>query len=194
MNLDFQLTKQQQALVDQHLSLVHWVIADSIHVNSSICGLEYGDLFQEGCLWLCKAAHTYDAERAQFPTYAKKVIRNGLISYCRKICGQGRHWSRLSIGEKGELTANGERVEQAIDENFDFQVSLLETLDLLESAKQNYHGVALLGIEALAMKLQGMRITDIAAIYQVPPSHVGAWISRSVEKLRKDPQFLSCIL
>lgn len=39
-----------------------------------------------------------------------------------------------------------------------------------------------------------MRITDIAALYQVPPSHVGAWISRSLEKLRNDPDFLTCLL
>lgn len=53
---------------------------------------------------------------------------------------------------------------------------------------------ARLGIEALALKVQGMRITDIAALYQVPPSHVGAWISRSLEKLRNDPDFLTCLL
>lgn len=72
--------------------------------------------------------------------------------------------------------------------------SRLETLDLLEASKQNYQGVARLGIEALALKVQGMRITDIAALYQVPPSHVGAWISRSLEKLRNDPDFLTCLL
>ena len=55
--------------------------------------------------------------------------------------------------------------------------------------RQDYDGVARLGIEALALKLQGMRVTDIAELYQVPPSHVGAWISRSVAKLRSDPAF-----
>ena len=54
--------------------------------------------------------------------------------------------------------------------------------------------IARLGIEALALKVQGLRITDIAALYQVPPSHVGAWISRSLEKLRNDPDFLTCLL
>ena len=42
--------------------LAKMCIRDSnIHVNPGICGLEYGDLFQEGCLWLCKAAFTYNA-------------------------------------------------------------------------------------------------------------------------------------
>lgn len=193
MKQNFRLTKEQQALAERNLSVVHWVILNNIHVNPGICGLEYGDLFQEGCLWLCKAAFTYDAEQAQFATYAKKVVRNGLLSYCRKICGQGRHISRLVIGEQGELAADGEQLEQQ-DDDFDIRLSLMETLDLLESSKQNYQGVARLGMEALALKVQGMRITDIAALYQVPPSHVGAWISRSVEKLRNDPEFLSCLL
>ncbi|MFR4886450.1 MAG: helix-turn-helix domain-containing protein [Eubacterium callanderi] len=55
-------------------------------------------------------------------------------------------------------------------------------------------GVTRLGIEALALKLQGMRITDIAELYQVPPSHVGAWISRSTAKLRRDTRFLKHLL
>ena len=99
MKQNFKLTKDQQTLVEKNLSIVHWVIVNNIHVNPGICGLEYGDLFQEGCLWLCKAAFTYNAGQAQFSTYAKKVVKNGLLSYCRKICSQGRHISRLSIGE-----------------------------------------------------------------------------------------------
>ena len=73
MKQNFKLTKDQQTLVEKNLSIVHWVIVNNIHVNPGICGLEYGDLFQEGCLWLCKAAFTYHAGQAQFSTYAKKV-------------------------------------------------------------------------------------------------------------------------
>lgn len=157
MKQNFKLTKDQQTLVEKNLSIVHWVIVNNIHVNPGICGLEYGDLFQEGCLWLCKAAFTYNAGQAQFSTYAKKVVKNGLLSYCRKICSQGRHVSRLIIGEQGELAADGEQVDQP-DDHFDSHLSRLETLDLLEASKQNYQGVARLGIEALALKVQGIRV------------------------------------
>ena len=209
MKQNFKLTKDQQTLVEKNLSIVHWVIVNNIHVNPGICGLEYGDLFQEGCLWLCKAAFTYHAGQAQFSTYAKKVVKNGLLSYCRKICSQGRHISRLIIGDQGELAADGEQLEQP-DDHFDSHLSRLETLDLLEASKQNYQGVARLGIEALALKVQGSDVCNAhsldlqrqcfdaksgnAALYQVPPSHVGAWISRSLEKLRNDPDFLTCLL
>ncbi len=193
MTQTFKLSEEQQALVEKNLSVVHWVVTQNIHINPAICGLEYGDLFQEGCLWLCKAAFTYDSELSQFTTYAKKVVRNGLLSYCRRVVGQGKHVSRLVIGEQGELAAEGEQLKQP-DDSFVSRISLLETLDLLESSKQDYQGIARLGIEALALKVQGMRVTDIAALYQVPPSHVGAWISRSVVKLRNDPKFMGCLL
>ena len=85
------------------------MICDYIHVNPTICGLEYSDLFQEGCVWLCKAVATYEDDgRAQFATYAKTVVKNGLLSYCRKICNRGKMFSRLIIGEHGELAADGE--------------------------------------------------------------------------------------
>ena len=164
------LTKQQQELVAQNLPVVHWVICDYIHVNPTICGLEYSDLFQEGCVWLCKAAATYEDDgRAQFATYAKTVVKNGLLSYCRTICNRGKMFSRLIIGEHGELAADGEALEPQSD-TFDAQVSLMETLSLLEASKQDYDGVARLGIEALALKLQGMRSRAQPPNYAATPA------------------------
>ena len=184
------LTKLQQDMVTQNLNVVHWVIHDYIHVNSTILGLEYNDLFQEGCIWLCKAATTYNKSgNAKFSTYAKKVVRNGLLSYCKKTCNYDKRFTHLVIGENGQLSADGSLL-QSQSESFDHKVSMMETLSLLDSYKQKYTGVSRLGIEALSLKIQGMRITDIAIYYQVPPSHIGAWISRSIEKLRKDSYFL----
>ena len=106
---------------------------------------------------------------------------------------QEEKFSRLIIGEHGELAADGEALESRPD-TFNTQVSLIETLSLLDACKKDYDGVTRLGIEALALKLQGMRVTDIAELYQVPPSHVGAWISRSTAKLRRDSKFLKSLL
>ena len=188
------LTEQQQELVARNLSIVHWVICDYIHVNPTICGMEYGDLFQEGCLWLCKAASTYKND-GQKPVFNDRfgVGRKLGPSYCRAICNRKKKFSRLIIGEHGELAADGEALESRPD-TFNTQVSLIETLSLLDACKKDYDGVTRLGIEALALKLQGMRVTDIAELYQVPPSHVGAWISRSTAKLRRDSKFLKSLL
>ena len=46
------------------------------------------------------------------------------------------------IGEHGELAADGEVLEAQSDV-FDAQVSLMETLSLLEASKQDYDGCLL---------------------------------------------------
>ena len=153
--------------MENNLSVVHWVIVNSIHVNPCIYGMSYEDLYQEGCIWLCRAAVTYNAAKALFSTYAKKVVRNGLISYCRRQCDKEKHYVHLEVGENGEL--------------------LMREVDC--SAVDSF--TARLGIEALVLKIRGYSITDIAGLYGVPPSHVGAWISRSAQKLRGDPAFMA---
>lgn len=185
------LTNEQQEMVATNLSVVHWTIRKSFHVNETIYGFGFDDLYQEGCIWLCHAAVSYNPALSKFSTYAKKVVQNGLTSYCRKQCCRERHFTRLGVGEHGELNAEGSVLQQA--DNFESRISLMETIQLLESRVKDYNGVTRLGIKALELKIRGMSITEIAKLYDVPPSHVGAWITRSKQKLRKDPLFLSSI-
>ena len=79
MKKEIRLTKKQQVLVEEHLSVVHWTIRKHILVNESVCGMGYDDLFQEGCIWLCHAAVSYQSGPALFATYAKTVVRLSLI-------------------------------------------------------------------------------------------------------------------
>ena len=101
MQKNIKLTSEQQLLVENNLSVVHWLIVNSIHVNPCIYGMSYEDLFQEGCIWLCRATVTYNAAKALFSTYAKKVVRNGLISYCRRQCDKEKHYVHLEVGADG---------------------------------------------------------------------------------------------
>ena len=192
MKRNIPLTREQRELVENNLSLVYWVIMESIHVNETIYGFGYEDLYQEGCIWLCHAAATYDPVRSRFPTYAKRIVRNGLLSYCRQMCFRQRRFTYLAVGLHGELLADGEPILPQDD--FHAQVNMIETLDLLAYAEKKYQGVTKLGIEALKLKLKGMSVSEIASLYHVPPPHVGAWISRATQKLRKDTPFLSGLL
>lgn len=192
MKKNIQLTKEQQELVENNLSLVYWVIMENIHINKNIYGFEYEDLYQEGCIWLCHAAATYDPARSRFSTYAKKIVRNGLFSYCRQMCSRQRRFTYLDVGMYGELLADGEPL--TLPDDFHVQINMIETLDLLAYAEKKYQGVTKLGIEALKLKLKGMSISEIARLYHVPPPYVGAWISRAAQKLRKDTPFLSGLL
>lgn len=83
-NKDVALTDAQRSMVEANMDVVRWAIRTSIQVNEQRYGFGYDDLFQEGCIWLCKAAVTYDPDGgASFPTYAQRVVENGLRTYCR---------------------------------------------------------------------------------------------------------------
>ena len=83
------LNEKQRQLVESCLSngrltVVHQAIREYIVVNETIFGFGYEDLYQEGCIWLCKAAATFQEEKGvKFETYAFKVVANGLRTYCR---------------------------------------------------------------------------------------------------------------
>ena len=95
MRWNIPLTSRQQELVENNLSLVYWVITESIHVNETIYGFGYEDLYQEGCIWLCHATTTYDPARSRFSTYAKRIVCNGLFSYCRQMCFRQKYFTYL---------------------------------------------------------------------------------------------------
>lgn len=192
MKKDIRLTPAQRVLVETHLSVVRWVIFHHITVNETIYGFSYEDLFQEGCVWLCRAAASYDPALTEFSTFSRTVVRNGLLDYCRRMCRKQKRQCAIEVGERGELLADGRRLAEQSDD-FDARVSHLEVASLLEQMKKQYQGVALLGIEALELKIKGLSITDIAGLYGVKPSHVGAWISRATEKLRENKNFLSAL-
>lgn len=187
MKYDFTLTCEQQRLVEQNLVLVNRVIARYIQTNERICGLGYEDLYQEGCIALCRAASTYDGVSAQFCTYAVTVIRNHLIDCCRAVGARLRNLPSVSLDidpseDEGILYVPEPSVIDGTDELIDH----LDTARFLESCKARYSGVARLGVEALDLKIKGYTSTDIARLYNVKPGHVGAWISRAAQKIRKD--------
>ncbi len=180
-----------QALTEQNLHIVKNVLTYQIRSNPSIPGMEYDDLYQEGCIYLYHAARTFQDHKASFSTYAKKVVYHGLIDYCRKIHREHVHAVNVQILEDGSLLFWD--THHTGPDAFQTHISTLEVLDLMERSAARYQGITKLGIEALSMKIQGVGVTDIASAYQVPPSHVGAWISRAIQKLRKDPAFMAAL-
>ena len=179
------LTAEQQTLVEEHMQIVHWVIHRHIDVNESVCGMGYDDLYQEGCVALCHAAMSYDAQAgARFDTYAGTVVRNHLLDHCRSLQAKCRKAPVVSIDECGEDGAPKDCLISCDDADRQMDRIFLE--QLLEHGRRSYTGTALLGIEAMELKVKGYTGTDIARLYGVKPTLVGAWISRAAEKLRKD--------
>lgn len=190
MHKNIVLDSQQRLLVEDYLSVVDWVLLDYIKANEGIVGLGQEDLRQEGYVWLCQAAASYNGTSASFGTYARKVVRNGLLSYCRTV---GRHPPILSLDspQPPDSSASGPRAEPSIEDGTDDLIDLADTAALLFRMKRKYSGVTKLGIEALALKIKGLDGADIAMLYGVQSNHVSAWISRAAQKLRGDEQFLA---
>jgi RNA polymerase sigma factor (sigma-70 family) len=185
------LNDAQRQLASRNTDIVKWAIHDHITVLENICGLGYDDLFQEGCLWLCEAAATYDGETAQFITYAQVVVKNGLFTYCKKAYGKQKNNVSINDMLRDPTDEESGIASFAGDNEYDMLLSDTAVFSLLESVKAEYSGVARLGIEALELKVKGYTGAEIARMWGVGQNHVGAWISRAKTKLRQNERFMT---
>jgi RNA polymerase sigma factor (sigma-70 family) len=183
------LTIEQYELVEKNLDIVKWAIFKHIEVNKNIYGFEYADLYQEGCLLLCHAAVKYDGELAQFGTFANIVVKNGLLDYCRSMCGKQKRRQYFTDfdSETGTHDISSPHYDEA---PYNERISETELDNLFCAIKKQYTGVALLGVQALELKVKGYSGADIAKMWGVKQNHIGAWISRAKAKLRRDKQFI----
>lgn len=110
MSMEFTLNDLQRRRVEEHLALVEQVLRRSIKTNETVDGMGHDDLYQEGCIALCRAAVSYREEMGAFPAYARTVIRNYLrIAAVRsnlreKICRCCR-WTLLPRWERRSRSA-----------------------------------------------------------------------------------------
>lgn len=184
------MDKKQQRLVEDNLHVVKLAIHKNIIVNDSLYGFEYDDLYQEGCIWLCKAAVSFDETRnVKFSTYAERVVINGLRTYCRLMCSKQKHHIQLPAQkEQDEEVFSLDQIpaEDTLEQLFEEQ----DIYILLQSMKQQYSGTIRLGIEAIEWKVKGFSGAEIAKMYGVKPNLVGAWISRASSRLKKNSDFM----
>ncbi len=180
------LSDVQRKLVAENLDVAKQVIRNVIIVNESIYGFEYDDLYQEGCLLLCKAAVRYDPQKGVlFSTFAQKVVVNGLRTYCRLMCNKRKRIVSVdTIYEQfySDYFYTADETEKIISE--------IDIMNLLISLKAQYTGTVFRGIEALEWKTKGYSGAEIAKMYGVKPNLVGAWISKAVKKLEKNEMFI----
>ena len=127
---------ERQRLVEDHLPLVRWVVRTYFTYNESAVGLEFDDLCQEGAMALCHAAATYKTEKNAFSTYAVRVIRNHLISYCRGIAKDMKNLPAVNLEEQEQ----DERVSQNSGEFESERISGICASEILNRRKAVYQG------------------------------------------------------
>ena len=180
------LTVAQQRLVEENLTVVEHVLRFEVRANPCIVGLGYEDLYQEGCVWLCNAALTFDPARGSFASYARRVVQNGLVGYCRNVLS--KHQRTVLLGDLEPAVLTTLEAQNAVSSHTKCETSLL-----LAATESQCGGVTRKGVHALALQVSGMPLTAVATRMSATPNHVSAWISRAVHKLRNNESFLSSL-
>lgn len=170
------LTREQQKLVEENLDLADILLRTKIHPNETIRGMEFDELYQCGCLALCRAAATYD-HSTQFRTYASRVVYNAMIDQCRNA--QKHYGNTLSfdaaIGDEDDSHQTFLQDAGTVDD----VVLAGELWKMLDEAKRTHKGAVLKGIEAIELQLKGYSGAEIARMYGVKNNNVTSWISKA---------------
>lgn len=175
------LNTTQRDLVSNNLLLVHKVIHDRVHNPQQLGIFSYEDLFQIGCLGLCKAAAT--DKGGVFSTYAYRLIWN-------EICSALQYASFRSSREL--LTEVGVSLIAEEDQRH-FDADYMDMESLLYQAEIRATGVTAKGIQALKLTAKGYTCREVSEMMDVPVNHVTAWIAKARKFLRSDPAFMDLI-
>ncbi len=193
-----QLSAEQQRLVEDNMALVHKVIKDRVR-GAGIGIFTYEDLFQFGCIGLCKAAYTdkfqyaynrgnaYSGDEMRFSTYAYRLIWN-------EICTQLEYSTKVSAETAADpndiaqyaVHDHGEAVDVA---------AVAETRIALErvlaEAGKDVSATVARGIAALRFMAEGYTSTEIARMMDGGSCHnVTAWVSKARTYLKANPELI----
>ena len=168
------LNAEVQRKVEENLGLVNKVINDKVHGPYHLGIYSREDLFQIGCIGLCKAAAT--DKGGNFSTYAYRLIWN-------QICDALIYSTRR---QANEVTYDVSPYTAEADEN---DLALGIAIDqALEKAKLEAPPSTVKGIEAIRLMADGFTCREIGELMGATDKVVAAWISKARKflKSRKD--------
>lgn len=165
------LEEKERRLVEENINMVHKVINDKVKCMNLISAYSREDLFQIGCIGLCKAAAT--DKGGHFSTYAYRLIWNEI---CDELIKNSRKWSNeVAVEMMPENTSYNEsdKVENML---------VLKNI-LIESDKQVPPSTKK-GIKAIMLMEEGYTCREIGKHYGVNANLITAWISKARKYLR----------
>ena len=159
------------------MGLVGKVIQDCVHALGAGSIYDYDDLFQIGCLGLCKAAQTdKPGHTVAFSTYAYRLIRNEIYTELERATRRGREVAT----DPAELPCTV--LDDNVSEQREACTVLLERLERAEVAAT---GVTAKGFQAIRMLMAGYTNREIGKRFGVPANYVTAWVSRARKVLNR---------
>lgn len=170
------LTAEQQKKVEQNIRLVQKVINDKVHGSYQLGIYTYDDIFQIGCIGLCKAVAT--DRGGTFSTYAYRLIWNEI---CDALVYATRRQTREIPSDLAPLVQDESEMDtEVLTQRIDVQ-------NALERAKENASPCVVKGIAAMQKMAAGATSREIGDSLGVSAKLVCAWVSKARAYLRSRP-------
>jgi RNA polymerase sigma factor (sigma-70 family) len=169
------LNEAQQRIVSENMGLVGKVIKDKVHGVNQLGVYTYDDIFQIGCIGLCKAAAT--DRGGCFSTYAYRLIWN-------EICSALIYASRRSTTEcaADPEVLLGCTLDAGVWDDY-------EGIDsILDKALKETSGVTAKGIRAIRLMADGYNSREIGEQMGASANNVTAWVSKARSYLKQRPE------
>ena len=175
------LTSVQRQMVEENLGLVGKVIRDKVRGINQMGIFGYHDLFQIGCLGLCKAVMT--DKGGNFSTYAYRLIWNEICDAL--IYATKRQETELKILDMPGLGAVYDPLEQIILQ--------AEVQNGIARARETANPSTKKGIDALVLHAKGYTCSEIGTRMHATPNLVTAWMAKARKHLRRQPELQGAI-
>ena len=168
------LSEEEKRLVEDNINLVHKVINDKVKCLNLITAFTREDLFQIGCIGLCKAVVT--DKGGHFSTYAYRLIWNEI---CDALITNSKKW-------RNEVSV--ETIPENINDDSDIYGS--DIYELLKKHIDNASASTKKGIMALIWMQEGYTSKEIGGMYGVKANLVTAWISKAKKYLKNQKEII----
>lgn len=167
------LSESCQRKVEGNIGLVHGVLHDKLHPPYQVGMYSYDDLFQIGCIGLCKAVAT--DRGGTFSTYAYRLIWNEI---CDAVIYAARRQAKESVCDVTPFVA----AEQEVSE--ELSVFHIDIEKALAAAKKEAPPSTAKGIDAICMMANGYTSREIGGEMDASDRLVCAWVSKARKFLK----------
>jgi RNA polymerase sigma factor (sigma-70 family) len=171
-------SSEREKLIEENMGLVGRVIADKVFNISGVGIYTYDDLFQIGCIGLCKAADSFKPGIGCFSTYSYIFIRNEIY--------RALEYATLRRNRE-DITASDDLPTKTYAEFPDGSLSELNSA--IDAAQERVSGVIAKGIAAILLLADGYSHREIGErMGGVSANNVSAWVARARKYLRAQPE------
>lgn len=167
------LTVEQQRKVEENMGLVHQVIKDKVHGYGQWGFYTYDDLFQIGCVGLCRATAT--DKGGTFSTYAYRLIWHEICDAL--IQSTKRYADEVVADVTPYISGKIENTESLSELKIDF-------IKMFSAIKKEAPPSTTKGIVAMVLMSQGYTSSEIGKRMGASAKLVCAWVSKARKFLK----------